>query len=241
MPLYPVNLKIQNRYCLVIGGGEVAARKVIPLLACGAKVRVISPTACDSIRNLVESRKIEWCRRGFRSGDLQGAFLVFAATDNSEVQRQVIAEARAHDILLNSVDVPEACSFQVPAMVRQGDFLLAVSTGGGSPALSAWVRKRLAGEYGVEYGLLVDLFASIRSKVIGDGGSPCSHKRVFESILETDVLSCLRDRDWQALQIELAPILPKTIDIAALVADIAAIEKAGDEHGCTGDLQDGRT
>jgi precorrin-2 dehydrogenase len=238
MPLYPVNLKIQNRLCLIIGGGEVAARKIEPLLACGAKVRVISPTVGDGIRNLAENGKIEWRRRGFRTGDLQGAFLVFAATDNSVVQKQVVEEARALDVLLNSVDIPEACSFQVPAMVRQGDLLLAVSTGGGSPALSAWIRKELAREYGVEYGLLVDLLASIRSEIVGDGGSPWSHKLVFEKILEMDVLSCLRDRDWPALQARLAPVLPERINVAELVANISAKEKAGNEPGCK-DLQDG--
>jgi precorrin-2 dehydrogenase/sirohydrochlorin ferrochelatase len=129
-----------------------------------------------------------------------------------------------HDILLNCADIPEACSFQVPAMVRQGDLLLAVSTTGGSPALSAWIRKRLALEYGVEYGLLVDLFASIRAEVLNDGSSSGSHKRVFEKMLKTDILACLRNRDWPALQTELALCLPKSIDIPALVADLSTRE-----------------
>jgi precorrin-2 dehydrogenase/sirohydrochlorin ferrochelatase len=140
------------------------------------------------------------------------------------VQKQVIEEANVHDILLNCANIPDACSFQVPAMVRQGDLLLAISTSGGSPALSAWIRKRLALEYGVEYGLLVDLFASIRAEVLNDGSSSGSHKRVFEKILETDTLACLRNRDWAALQAELALCLPKSIDIPALVADLSTRE-----------------
>jgi precorrin-2 dehydrogenase len=224
MPLYPLNLKIQNKCCLIVGGGEVAARKIEPLLVCGAKVKVVSPTVCDTIRSLVESERIEWRERGYRKGDVKGAFLVFAATDNSEVQNQVIEEARLHDILLNCADIPDACSFQVPAVVRQGGLLLAVSTTGASPALSAWIRKRLSLEYGVEYGLLVDLFASIRAEVLNDGSSSGSHKRVFEKILETDILACLRNRDWPALQAELALCLPKSIDIPALVADLSTRE-----------------
>ena len=239
MPLYPLNLKIQNRVCLVIGGGEVAARKIESLLSCGAQVHVISPTVCDSIRNLVADGKIEWRQRGFLTGDLQGAFLVFAATDNRDVQEQVIAEAREHDILLNCADVPEDCSFQVPAVVRQGELVLAVSTGGGSPALAAWIRKRLAAEYGAEYGLLVNLFSSIRSTVIGDGGSSHAHKLVFEKILESDVLACLRNRNWPELQDRLTRYLPGSIDIAALVADLSAHEHSADRLVADRDLRDG--
>ncbi len=228
MPFYPINLKIQDRFCLIIGGGEVAARKIVPLLACGAHVKVISPTVCSSIQELAGNGKIEWEKREFRSGDLAGAFLVFAATNNCEVQREVIEEARSRDVLVNSADIPEACTFQVPATVRQGDLLLAVSTGGGSPALSAWIRKKLAGEYGFEYRLLVELLAAIRAEVVGDGGPPSSHKIVFEKILEMDVLSCLRDRDWQTLEVKLAETLPNTINVAGLVEYISLKEKPGD-------------
>ncbi len=239
MPFYPVNLKVHDRFCLIIGGGEVAARKIESLLVCGARIRVISPMACDFIRDLAQGGKIEWWQRGFQAGDLHGAFLVFAATNDHGVQKQVIDEAGSHDILLNSVDVPESCSFQVPATVRQGDLLITVSTGGGSPALSAWIRKKLAGQYDIEYGLLVDLFKTIRSIVIGDGGSVWSHKQVFEKILEVDVLTCLRERDWPTLQTKLIPILPKTIDVAALVADISTKEIPQRESRCKRGLQDG--
>jgi precorrin-2 dehydrogenase/sirohydrochlorin ferrochelatase len=221
MPFYPVNLNIQKRFCLIVGGGEVAARKIEAVLACGARIRVISPVACARIRELAADGRIEWQQRVYSPGDLQGAFLVFATTDNSDVQQQVIGEAQERSILINSADNPEACTFQVPATVRQGDLLLAVSTGGGSPALAAWIRKRLEQEYGSDYGLLVRLFSSIRGTVVGDGGLPCLHQRLFEKILEMDVLSCISNEDWPTLQERLEGILPATINVAGLVADLA--------------------
>ena len=222
MQFYPVNLNIHKRFCLIVGGGEVAARKIEQVLACEARVTVISPKACPRIRELAAEGRIEWHQRGYCPGDLRGAFLVFAATDKADVQQQVVSEAKERGILLNSADTPEACTFQVPATVRQGELLLAISTGGGSPAVAAWIRKRLEREFGPEYGILVRLFSLIRGAVVGDGRSSWSHQLLFEKILEMDVLSCISREDWPTLRERLAVILPVTINAAELVADISA-------------------
>lgn len=222
MSFYPVNLNIHKRFCLIVGGGEVAARKIEQVLACEARVKVISPTACARVRELAAESRIEWQQRGYCPGDLRGAFLVFAATDKAEVQQQVIGEAQERNVLINSADNPEACTFQVPATVRQGELLLAISTGGGSPAVAAWIRKRLEREFGPEYGVLVRLFSSIRGAVVGDGGSSWSHQLLFEKILEMDVLSCISREDWPTLRERLAVILPATINVAELVTDITS-------------------
>jgi precorrin-2 dehydrogenase/sirohydrochlorin ferrochelatase len=231
MPLYPVILDIRSRLCLIIGGGEVAARKIVPLLACGARIRVVSPAACAGVRELAENGRIEWLQRGYRTGDLNGAFLVFAVTDNSDVQRRVTREAREFGILINNADTPEACTFQVPAAVRRGDMLLTVSTGGGSPALAAMIRKKLEQDYGPEYSLFVSLLASIRESVVGDGDAPWLHKLLFEQILEADILPCIREKDWSALQTRLTEILPTTIKVAELVADLALREESEKKRG----------
>lgn len=130
MPLYPVNLAISDQLCLVIGGGSVATRKVESLLPCGAIIRVISPQAGNRIGELAEAGLLQWEQRPYSHGDLEGAKLVFAATDSHEVQERIIAEATDSGILVNVVTRPEACTFQVPASLRRGELLLTVATGG---------------------------------------------------------------------------------------------------------------
>ena len=186
---------------------------------------------------LAAQGKIEWQHRGYRPGDLRGAFLVFAATDDPAIQRQVTDEARELNVLINIADNSSECCFQLPAAVRRGDLLLTISTSGGSPALSAWIRRKLEGEFGPEYGVLVRLFSTIRGAVIGDGASSSLHQILFEKMLEGDLLSLIRNEDWGGLRERLAGILPATINAAELVAFIACPEGAGNERE-TG-LQDG--
>ena len=111
-PLYPIGLKILGRLCVVIGGGVVAARKIEGVLAAGGLVRVISPELVERIEHLVQAEEVEWLARGYEPGDLVGAFLVFAATDRPDVQRQVATEAEARGILLNIADTPTNASFR---------------------------------------------------------------------------------------------------------------------------------
>ncbi len=216
MPLYPVHLAINGQLCLVVGGGKVATRKVQSLLPCGAVIRVISPVAEQRIVDLAEMGQVEWLRRNYQQGDLQGAKLVFAATDNEEVQDMIVAEARASDILVNVITRPDACTFQVPASLRSGDLLITVATGGGSPALAARIRKELQQVYGPEYGRLVALMGELRRQVIASGGSPEEHKRIFEKVLEDDILDRIRKKEWQGLENRLENILPPAINISAL-------------------------
>ncbi len=217
MKLYPVNLNIEGRSCLIVGGGEVAARKIASLLSCGATVRVVSPECSPKIRTLAENGVVQWSQRLYQSGDMDGAFLVFAATDNATVQRQIVDEAKARNILVNSADDPVSCTFQVPAKVRRGNLLLTVSTGGGSPALAAKLRRQLEDDYGSEYQLLVDLLGRIRREIVADGKPQASHKAVFEKLLQLNLLQNIRQGDWSKLQKELGVILPKDIDLDALI------------------------
>jgi precorrin-2 dehydrogenase/sirohydrochlorin ferrochelatase len=217
MNLYPVNLDIQNHLCLVVGGGGVASRKVEGLLACSARVVVISPRVNRAIAMLAERGEVEYHARSYQKGDLEGAFLVFAATDVLEVQRQVIAEAHQRGTLINVVDAPKSCTFQVPARVRRGDFLLTVSTGGGSPALAGQVRKELEEEYGLEYGLYVQLLSRIREKIVGDQNTAESHKLLFKKLLHLHILTHIEKKDWPALQEELSAVLPKDINVEELI------------------------
>ena len=225
MILYPVNMVIDDCLCLVIGGGSVATRKVESLLPCGANIRLISPVAEGRLEELAQSGLLEWQKRDYRHGDLHGAKLVFAATSNKEVQKQIVSEANDLAILVNAVDMPEACTFQVPASSRQGDLLLTVATSGGSPALAARIRKELEISYGPEYGLLVDFMAGLRREVIRETSSQAVHKQLFGEILESDILACIRERRWHELETLLHNILPPAIDISNLINGIQKISK----------------
>ena len=174
MALYPVNLKVEGRPCVIIGGGRVAARKAASLLECGARVRVISPGLDPGFGELgvfAEGQAggaeagssgggagsgpgaFEHISRAYREGDLEGAFLVIAATDDNAVNRAVEAEAQKRGVLLNVVDQPEHCSFYVPSSVRRGELMLTVSTGGQLPALAKRLRRQLEEEFPGEWAL----------------------------------------------------------------------------------------
>jgi len=220
MNLYPVNLNIQNKLCVIVGGGEVAGRKIRSLVNCGAKVVVISPVISAEIEGIASSGEIELRKRNYQNDDLDGAFLVFAATNEPNVQQAVVDEAKRKSILINSVDDPSSCSFQVPARVRRGNFMLTVSTGGSSPALASKLRKDLEEEYGLEYEHFVNLLARIREKVVVDGNTSDSHKLLFEKLLQLNILQRIQKADWVSLQQELGSILPEGMDVDELIDSI---------------------
>ena len=148
---------------MVIGGGQVAFRKIRTLLDCGASVTVISPVLHPDLSELANKKSIQVIRRSYKSRDLKGAFIVIAATDTKETNRKVAKEAGRVGALVNVVDDPEPSDFIVPSVVRRGDLALAISTGGMSPALTRKIRTRLEDSFGEEYALLVSLVEEVRS------------------------------------------------------------------------------
>jgi precorrin-2 dehydrogenase/sirohydrochlorin ferrochelatase len=160
---YPVFLNVSGKKCVVIGGGQVALRKVKGLLECGAGVIVISPELSPGLNDLAGVRKIEVLREPYRAGALKGAFLVVAATGDKATNRVVAAEARRFSIPVNVVDDAENSDFIAPSCLRRGDITIAVSTAGASPALARKIRARLEKEFGGEYAALADLVAEVRA------------------------------------------------------------------------------
>lgn len=142
---YPVMLDLTGRLVVVIGGGDVAARKVHEFVESGARVHIISPEVNDEIKQLIEqnSTLISFSKRKYKKGDLQGAALVYSTTDNQEVNKSVFYEAEELNLFINAVDDPENCSFIVPSIIRRGDLVVAVSTSGNSPAMAARLRREL--------------------------------------------------------------------------------------------------
>ena len=165
-PLYPVGLVVAGRPCLVVGGGTVAAQKVAGLLACRATVTVVAPEVVSSIRCRPEVR-VE--ARRYRRGEVAGYRLVVAATGDPEVNRAVFDDGEAFGVWVNSADDPASCSFTLPAVVRHEPVVVAVSTGGHSPALATWLRDRVAGSVGPEHAALARLLGEARAAMRAEG------------------------------------------------------------------------
>jgi precorrin-2 dehydrogenase / sirohydrochlorin ferrochelatase len=217
MPLYPATLQLTNRLCLVIGGGPVALRKARGLLEAGATVRVISPEVVAELSGMAGKGEVEWIARGYAEGDLAGAFLVFAATDNRQVQAQIAAEAGRYRVLLNSADDPRASDFHVPAHFRRGRMLVTVSTGGGSPALARLVRRRLEEEIVAEYGAVVELLELLRVEVLAGDNGAGRHGELFQTLLDQGLVGLVLAGRWFELQMLLLRELPAEIDAVALM------------------------
>jgi precorrin-2 dehydrogenase/sirohydrochlorin ferrochelatase len=187
---YPVNLVLDGRRCLVVGGGKVALRKVEGLVACGGRVTVVAPRINPELAMLSEVM-IE--QRPWRPEDLDGMWLVIAATDDPAVNRAVYDAGQRAGVWVNGADDPANCSFTLPSVVRRGDLQVTVSTGGRSPALSTWLRRRLEGEIGPEYAVLLDLLATEREGLKAAGVS--TEGLDWRSALDSDMLDLIRTGD----------------------------------------------
>ena len=160
---YPIFLRLQGKNCVVIGGGNVALRKVKGLLACGAKVTLISPTPHPEIVKLSKKRAIHLIQRDYEKEDLEDAAIVFACTDVKKVNRKVAEDAKKAGILVNVADDPRSSGFIIPSFFRRGNLTIAVSTAGASPALARIIRTNLEKSFGKEYALLLSIVGEIRS------------------------------------------------------------------------------
>ena len=189
-PPYPVNLIVDGRPCLVVGGGTIAARKVAGLRACGATVHVVAPHISDAIRS---QAGVTYDERPYHADDLTGRRLVIAATDEPSVNAAVFEDAEAAGVWVNGADDPEHCSFTLPSVLRRGALLVTVSTGGRSPALAVWLREKLQEEIGPEYEVLLDILAAEREQIRAAGRS--SEQVDWRSALDSDMLSLIRSGD----------------------------------------------
>ena len=215
---FPVCLKIAGRSCLVIGGGRVGERKVKGLLAHGARIKVISPELSETLAALHQAGTIEWLPRLYQDGDLAGAFLVIACTDDPAVQERVHAEAEAHNILLNVADVPKWCNFILPATARRGDLAISVSTAGKSPALASMLRQALEGQYGPEYGALVDILGALRDTVLAGGRPHAENKLIFARLADPEMAVWIKDGLWQKLAGHIQDVLGPDVSLDCLEA-----------------------
>lgn len=188
-PYYPIFLNISGRRCVVIGGGQVARRKVGTLLEHRADVTVISADFCPELGEMAEKGQVRLLHREYRTGDLKKAFMAIAATNDNDTNLKVAKEARRAGVLLNVVDDAGNSDFILPSYLRRGEVTIAVSTAGRSPALARKIRTRLARDFGDEYASLARLISEVRAEVKRQGIKVDGD--AWQAALDLDLLSDL--------------------------------------------------
>ncbi len=188
--LYPVNVRVSGRRCLVVGGGRVAAGKVAGLVECGALVHVVAPVVADEVRAMAGDG-VTWETRPYAAGEVSGYRLVITATDDPAVNHAVFADGEAAGVLVNSADDPDNCAFTLPSRIRQGRLLVTFATGGHSPAVATWLRRRFAEEFGPEYETLLTVLADEREVIRSSGRS--TEGLDWQSALDSGMLELIRE------------------------------------------------
>jgi siroheme synthase-like protein len=201
-PFYIACLRLSGRRCVVVGGGAVGLEKVEGLLACGADVTLVAPEAEPALAEYARDGSIAWQRREYRPGDLDGAFVVIASTDDTEVNIAVFEDAERRAMLVNVVDVPPLCNFILPAIVRNGPLAIAISTAGASPALAKRMRDEIADSFGEPYARLAVLLNEARGWAKANLATYQERKAFFEGIVngEPDPVDLLRAGDERAVR-----------------------------------------
>jgi siroheme synthase-like protein len=177
MSLFPAFLKLHSRRVLVVGGSSIAAQKIPGLLEAGAHVHVVSPKLAPQLAEWVRNRQIDWSPKPFEPDDLDGAFLVIAATSLRDLNESVYREADLRHILCNAVDDIDHCHFYYGSIVQRGDLQIAISTNGKSPALAQRLRKELEQQFGPEYECWLDWLGAARETLRAQSSDPETTKQ----------------------------------------------------------------
>jgi precorrin-2 dehydrogenase/sirohydrochlorin ferrochelatase len=200
-PFYIACLRLTNRRCVVVGGGEIGLEKVEGLLACDGRVVLVAPEAEPELERLAAEGSIEWIRREYETGDLEATFIAIAATNDTDANIRVYNDAEQRAMLVNVVDVPPLCNFILPAIVRTGPLAIAISTAGASPALAKRIKRQIADEFGEPYARLAVLLNDVRGWAKGTLPTYQDRKAFFEGIVngEPDPIELLRAGDEAAV------------------------------------------
>jgi siroheme synthase-like protein len=201
-PFYIACLRLTGRRCVVVGGGDVGLEKVEGLLACDADVTLIAPEAHPELVQLALEGSIRWHQRDYEIGDLDGALIAIAATDDTDLNIRVFEDAEARAMLVNVVDVPPLCNFILPAIVRTGPLAVAISTAGASPALAKRMKREIAELFGEPYAMLAVLLGEARGWAKATLPTYQDRKEFFESIVngDPDPIELLRTGDIERVR-----------------------------------------
>lgn len=204
----PIWLNLSGQLCLIVGGGQVAYRKVEGLLAGQARVRVASPELEPELKRLADQGQIAATYRPYGESDLEGVVLAIAATDDQETNQQVSRDALSRGILVNIVDQPQAGNFIVPAVVRCGDLVFGISTGGQSPFLARLVRQELEQLYGPGVSRLLERLAQLRQELQERVATSQERQKIWEQLLDLELLSWARQGKWEKIEERIRSAVP---------------------------------
>ena len=227
MKTYPLFALIENRPCLVVGGGAVGERKVQDLLAAGARVTVVSRDITPGLGALAAVGHIHFIQEDFTPKQLDGMMLVVGATDDQKVNREVSAAAQSRGLLVNIVDAPELCTFIVPAQVRRGPLTIAVSTGGASPALARQMREELEQRFGPDYGRFLRVLQAVRDQVLARRRGHPDNPRLFQRLVSGSLQEAISREDRPRALAVLEEVLGEVLVSEELAA---ALDQAWQEE-----------
>jgi siroheme synthase-like protein len=217
-PYYPIYLDIEGRNVIIIGGGNVCARKAETMMNYGAKVTVVSPEFTDEIEGWAREGCLQIRRKTYEPADLDGANIVIASTDHQDVNEQIAADCRARRIPVNVVDVTHLCEFIVPAIIEKNGIQIAISTGGKSPALARTLKEDLQRTIGPEYSEVNELLGSLRTSAKAVLPTDIDRKRFFDAIIAKGVLDMLRDgRAHEAYETIAADCRANGVEVSGLL------------------------
>ncbi len=208
MKYFPINLNISGRKVLVVGGGQVALRKVKLLKACGARVTMVSPAFCAGLARM---KGIKRAKRVYKRADLQGVCLVVSATDDERVNQRVWKQASSKNIPVNVVDQPALCSFTIPAVATKGDLVITISTGGGSPALAGKIRRHIEKNIDPAFARHLKLLKEMRPKVLSSSLTPKERTRLLKNMAGDAVCRILRSKGGREAKQHLQNMFKKAI------------------------------
>ncbi len=204
---YPLFADLHGRRCVVVGGGMVAQRKVTTLLDYGAAITVVSPTATKRLLADARQGRVRYLARAFRQTDLRRAWLVYAATDDQRVNERVYRTATRLRVFANVVDQKPLCSFIAPAIVKRGDLVIAISTGGMSPAVAKRLRRELTAHVGVDYARMLKLLGSLRGVAKSRLPTFQARRRYFDRLVGGRVFKLVRAGKTSAARREALALL----------------------------------
>ena len=210
MKYYPVFLDIRDKKCVIVGGGEVAARKAERLLDCCAKVFVISPKLSPELSALKEKNLISHIATEYTGDLIHGVALIIGATDDEKTNAAISLDARKKGIPVNIVDDPQKCDFILPSLVQRGDLAIAIGTGGKSPALARHLREELEAKYGEEYKIFLNILGNLRVKMVKNEGMG---KDWFESMLAAGILDFIKEKNVEKVKKTVHEITGEEVEI----------------------------